>query len=325
MTDCQEHTVGGRNANCWVLLGPTASGKTELSVQLARTHPVEIVSIDSMQIYRGMDIGTAKPPRGMLEQAPHHMIDVVEPVERFSVGRFRQMACAAIDGIRSRGNRPLLVCGTPLYLKALLWGLFEGPEAHPEIRRRLRRQASRHGPQYLHRQLAEVDPAAAERIDPADLKRVERALEVYQITGRPISERQDQFTGPPLMGYVAVGLRWPRWRLYKRIEQRVDQMMQDGLLDEARALKGGLGPQARQAVGYRELLAHLDGKPDLPQAVELIKRRTRRVAKGQITWFRHFPGVQWIDLPVTPSEGGLAESCESAFSSLEHCAPLGYD
>ncbi len=260
--------------------------------------------MDSMQVYRGMDIGTAKPDRAALGEVPHHMIDVVEPEEDFSVARFCRMAADAIEEIRARGVRPLLVCGTPLYLKALLWGLFEGPGADPSIRQRLRQQAACYGPGRLHGILAQVDPIAADRIDPNDLKRIERALEVYELTGQPISARQAQFGGPPQIGHVAVGLRLPRPVLYERIERRVDRMMEAGLLEEVRRLRARLGPQARQAVGYGELVAHLEGRCSLQQAVESIKRNTRRLAKHQLAWFRHFPRVCWIDVTAGLEESG---------------------
>jgi len=315
----------GQGRRCLVLLGPTASGKTDLSIQLARRLPVEIVSVDSMQVYRGMDIGTAKPEPRLLRRVPHHMIDVVEPQEQFSVGRFCAMAREAIEGIRSRGRVPLLVCGTPLYLKGLLWGLFSGPSADAELRRRLRREAARFGARRLHARLARVDPRAARRIAPQDLRRIERALEVFELTGRPISEHQEQFDGPPQVDYVAVGLRVPRERLRERIERRVDLMLEAGLLQEVRRLRDRLGPQARQAVGYKELLAHLRGEVSLEEAARLIKRNTRRLAKHQLTWWRRLAGVRWIEVPERPSALGIAEQCEEAFSSLAACEGLRYD
>ena len=310
---------------CWVLLGPTAGGKSELSLELGRRRPMEIVSVDSMQVYRGMDIGTAKPSGEARRRVPHHMIDVVEPEESFNVGEFCRMALKAIEGIWSRGRRPLLVCGTPMYLKALLWGLIEAPVADPELRERLRREAADKGVAALHRRLAEVDAAAALRIDPNDLKRVERALEVHELTGQPISARQGWLDGAPEFDHIGVGLRWPRQTLYSRIERRVDVMMEAGLLEEVRRLSGRLGPQAGQAVGYKELSAHLRGGMTLDEAVRLIKRNTRRLAKHQITWFRHFPGINWIDMQTWPDLEQRAGQCEYVFVTLDHLPAFSYD
>jgi len=310
---------------CLVLLGPTASGKTDVSLHLAERMPVEIVSVDSMQVYRGMDIGTAKPAPGVRRRVPHHMIDVVDPEESFSAARFRSMALEAMRGIWARGKLPLLVCGTPLYLKALLWGMFEGPPADPQIRRRLREEAARYGVAHLHARLARVDPDAARRIGPNDLKRIERALEVHELTGIPISRHQAQFNGPPRLGYLAVGLRLNRSALYNRIDRRVEQMMRRGLLGEVTALRDRLGPQASQAVGYKELLAHLRGQVALEGAVQLIKRNTRRLARHQATWFRHFPGVAWVEVAEDASPAQTARQCELGFYSVEHSWTARYD
>jgi tRNA dimethylallyltransferase len=298
---------------CWVLLGPTASGKTEVSLELAQRHPVEIVSVDSMQVYRGMDIGTAKPTPEQMERVPHHMIDVVEPEERFNAARFRRMALEALEGVRQRGRRPLLLCGTPFYLKALLWGLFEGPGADEEIRARLRQEAEEHGSAHLHRRLAQVDPESAERIDPNDMKRIERALEVYELTGRPISERQDQFEGAPQISHVSVGLKREREELYERICRRVERMMEEGLVEEVRSLRGRLGPQAGQAVGYKEIVSYLEDEISLEEATRLIKRNTRHLAKSQISWFGRFPIHRWIEISGGGCAAEIAERCENAF------------
>ena len=310
---------------CWVLLGPTASGKTKVSLELARRHRVELVSVDSMQVYRGMDIGTAKPSLDERRQAVHHLIDVAEPEESFSAGRFCRLAEHAIKQILARGNQPLLLCGTPLYLKALLWGLFEGPPADVRFREQLRRQAQMLGAAHLHRRLAEVDPEAASRISENDMRRIERALEVYELTGKPISAQQGQFAGPPRRRHAGVGLSWPREVLYQRIERRVDDMMAEGLLEEVRSLAPRLGPQARQAVGYKELLAHLEGGGSLEGAVELIKRNSRRLAKHQLTWFRHFPGIRWVEVSGAMSFEGIAGQCEFNFTEgLDHLVDIRY-
>lgn len=295
-----------------VLLGPTGGGKTLLSLLMARKAALEVVSVDSMQVYRGMDTGTAKAPADVRAKVPHHMIDVVEPEESFNAARFCRMACVAVSDIQRRGKVPLLVCGTPFYLQALLWGMFDGPDAQADIRERLRMEAAREGVGFLHGRLKAVDPEAAARIDAGDYKRIERALEVYEVTGRPISEQQDGFTGAPRLDAVIAGIVWPRQVLYDRINRRVEEMMELGLLDEVRAIRYRLGPQARQAVGYKELIAYLDGRLDLESALELIKRNTRRFARDQVGWFKKFPAVRWIDMGASGSMEAAADECMDA-------------
>jgi len=298
---------------CWALLGPTASGKTAVALALAEMCPLEIVSVDSMQVYRGMDIGSAKPTPGELAAVPHHMIDVLDPEEPCSAGWFSRRAHEAVADVRARGRRPLLVGGSPLYLKAILWGLVPRPSRDREARRRLQREAALRGGPALHERLARVDPDGAAAIHPNDVHRIVRALEVWETTGRAAGAPQDSFEGEPRLSAAMVGLSRPRQELYARIERRVDEMMSSGLLDEVRSLRGRLGPQARHALGYRELCEHLDGRIGLAEAVALIKRNTRRCAKHQMTWFRHFPGLRW--LPVGPAEApaSVARKCLSAF------------
>jgi tRNA dimethylallyltransferase len=300
-------------------------GKTELSLRLARRIGVEIVSVDSMQVYRGMDIGTAKPGEQIRREIPHHMIDVVEPEEDFSLGRFCREAMEAIEGIWARGRRPLLVCGTPLYLKGLLWGLFEGPGASPQVRSRLQAEAQAMGVPHLHRRLARVDAEAARRIGPNDMRRIERALEVYELTGEPISSLQKQFSASPQLEHAIIGLCRDRGELYERIGRRVDAMMEAGLLEEVQGLLERLGPQAGQAVGYKELSAHLRGEMSLEEAVDVVKRNTRRLAKHQITWQRHFPGVEWVELDGQASAEGALRRCEVILQRLDPPAGFGYD
>ncbi len=297
---------------CWALVGPTASGKSAVALELARRHPLEIVSVDSMQVYRGMDIGTAKPTPEQRALVPHHMIDMLDPDQTCNAGWFSRMALCAIRNICARGKRPFLVGGSSLYLKGIIWGLMEAPSSDRELRGRLRREIELHGSHALHRRLVRLDPRAARRIHPNDVKRLVRALEVHELTGGPISARQGQFEGRPRLRDRMVGLRCPRAVLYDRVERRVDQMMAAGLLEEVKALRGRLGPQARQALGYKQLLAHLEGQTDLDEAVRLIKRDTRRFAKHQLTWLRRFPQARWVDSAESEDLSEVAERCERA-------------
>jgi len=265
----------------------------------------EILCVDSMQIYRGMDIGTAKPTAGQRRRVPHHLIDIVEASEHFSAARFVKLADAAITDIQSRSRRVLIVAGTPLYLMGLMYGLFDGPSADASFRSELRDRASKEGIAALHAELAAVDPDAAARIHPNDLKRIERGLEVYRLTGTPLSALQSQWAAG-VMRYPAavVGIRRDRAETSRRINARVKQMIADGFVDEVRGLlaaPGGMGEQARQALGYAEIIAHLEGGMSLDDAVERIKIQTRRFAKHQRTWFRKFPAARWVDLATHPS------------------------
>jgi tRNA dimethylallyltransferase len=272
------------------LTGPTAAGKTGVGVELARQLDAEIISLDSMALYRGMDIGTAKPTVDERRAVPHHLVDVIEPHEEFSLAQYVAAAHNKIEELRGRGKEILFVGGTPLYLKGLLRGVFQGPPADWALRARLAEEAERQRSDYLHRRLGEVDPVAAERLHPNDTRRLIRALEVYQITGRPISQWQTQFeSGRPADSCRVFVLDWPRQVLHARIDRRVEQMFAEGLVEEVRRLMAGplpLGKTARQAVGYREVIEHLKGKRDLAQTIQLVKDHTRQLAKRQGTWFR---------------------------------------
>lgn len=310
------HTSAGPQdpGSAWVLIGPTASGKTAVALELAEMEPIEIVSVDSMQVYRGMDVGTAKPTREERAAVPHHMIDVLEPEEPCSAGWFARRALAAMDDIRARGRRPLLVGGSPMYFKAILWGLDEGPVRDENVRRRLREEAGRLGGAALHERLAAVDPEGAARIHRNDVHRLVRALEVYEITGRPMDMNASGFDGPTRVNHVMVGLRRPRKELYSRINSRVDAMMDAGLLEETKVLAPRLGPQARHALGYRELCSYLAGETELDEAVRTIKRNTRRYAKHQMTWYSHFPQSHWIDIECGER---VSEAARRAFNGLK--------
>jgi len=281
--------------NIWVLLGPTASGKSSLALALARRMGAEILSVDSMQVYRRMDVGTAKPSRAEQEQVPHHLIDVVNPDEAFSVARFVEQADAVIVDAAKRGVPLIATGGTPLYFKALFHGLFEGPSADPMIRERLGQLDD----QTLHDRLSSIDPAAAGRIHRADRKRLIRAIEVYELTGEPISGLQQQWSQPPHRHVATwIGLSWEKSAVNRRINARVKGMMADGFLEEVRQLLADyseLSHTAAEATGYKELISHLRGQLSLEEAVEQIKISTRQLARRQMKWFVRFPGVRWIN------------------------------
>ncbi|MBY0524235.1 MAG: tRNA (adenosine(37)-N6)-dimethylallyltransferase MiaA [Gemmataceae bacterium] len=276
-----------------ILTGPTGSGKSELGVRLAERLGAEIVSMDSMALYRGMDIGTAKSDAEQRRRIPHHLIDVLDPWESASVAWWLEQAERCCLDIEARGMRALFVGGTPLYLKALLHGLFPGPPADAELRRRLEVQAAKEGARHLHERLAQVDAASAARLHPNDVRRLIRALEVWELTGRPISSWQEQWsvteTSPPDR---CISLDVPRAELYARIDARVLAMMAAGLVEEVRALRRLAQPlsrEAAQALGYKEVFAHLDGEASMAETVQRIQTRSRNFAKRQLTWFRHMP------------------------------------
>jgi tRNA dimethylallyltransferase len=277
-----------------VVIGATASGKSELALELAARAGGELLSVDSMQVYRHMDIGTAKPTADERARVPHHLTDVVEPNETFTVARFVETADATIADAAAR-NVPLVATGgTPLYFKALFEGMFDGPGASGEIRDRLRLLSN----DELHGRLAEVDPAAAARLHRNDTKRLIRALEVHELTGQPISSLQKEW-GAAAERYRAVwvGLEWDRDALNRRINARVKAMMEAGWLDETKSLLsryGELSKTAAEATGYAELIAHLHGHGKLDDAVEQIKIATRQLARRQMKWFRRFRNVTWI-------------------------------
>lgn len=281
------------------LTGPTASGKTAEGIALAKRLDAEILSLDSMAVYRRMNIGTAKPTDAEQKSAPHHLIDLVEPWEEFSLAAYLTAAHKAADEIRRRNKKILVVGGTPLYLKALLRGIFEGPPADEAFRAQWA-LCEQNAPGSLRRRLSAVDPVTAARLHPNDTKRLLRALEVFEKTGRSISQLQTQFNDSRQNASPIFVLDWPRPALYERIDRRVDRMMADGLLDEVRSLRRmerPLSKTAASAVGYRELLAFLDGAGSLDEAVEQIKRATRHFAKRQMTWFRSFGEAQFVPMP----------------------------
>jgi len=276
-----------------LLAGPTGAGKTALALELAERFPVEIVSVDSAQVYRGMDIGTSKPPAAIRAQVPHHLIDVCDPADPYSAGRFRRDALALIGAIRGRGHVPLLAGGTMLYFRALVHGIAPLPEADAAARARIDARAARHGWRALHAELAARDPLAAARIRPADGQRIQRALEVIELTGERLSDLQRRAEPAPVPLAAFALVPRDRLALYRRIDQRFLAMLEEGFLEEVRALRarGDLHPDlpSLRSVGYRQLWAHLEGACGLDEAVAAGQRATRNLAKRQLTWLRSEP------------------------------------
>jgi tRNA dimethylallyltransferase len=282
-------------------MGPTGAGKSGAAIALAQRLPAEIVSVDSTLVYRGLDIGTAKPDRAIRAQVPHHLIDILDPAQPYSAGQFLRDAPAAIEAIHARGRVPVLTGGTMLYFHALLHGLAELPEGDPELRRELDERAALAGSAALHAELERIDAQAAARIHPNDPQRIQRALEVFYLTGQPISELQSSQRAP-FAGWRTVSIVLSPARravLHQRIEERLLGMMAAGFLEEVRALRARGDLDARtpsmRAVGYRQLWAHLDGAYGLEEGVRRAIVATRRLAKRQLTWLRALPGAQWIE------------------------------
>jgi tRNA dimethylallyltransferase len=280
------------------VVGPTATGKSALGIALARRFGGEIVSCDSTAVYRGFDIGTDKVPPADQRGIPHHLVDVVDPTEEYSAARYAREAAAVIRGISAKGKLPILVGGTGFYYRALTRGLFEGPGRDERLRRRLERVAARRGPDRLHRWLASVDPASAERIKPADVKRVVRALEVWIVTRRPLTEHFAATTPPlPEYEFAAFALQIPPADTAQRVARRVDQQFEHGLLDEIRALLArGIPETALPFTGlvYRQALEHLHGVRTEAATRELIVRENRKYSRRQLIWFRKEPNLRWI-------------------------------
>ena len=284
-----------------LLMGPTAAGKTDLAVGLVERYPLEIVSVDAAMVYRGMDIGTAKPSRELLARAPHHLVDLIDPVESYSAARFLADADAATKAIRARGRTPLFVGGTMLYFRALQSGLARLPAADPAIRQRIEERAGLAGWPALHAELARLDPATAARIRPNDRQRIQRALEVIERTGRQLSEQlAEDLRGATRREHLRLVLApADRAALAERIAERFDAMLRQGLLDELRSLRarGDLHAElpAMRLIGYRQLWSHLDGHSSLAEATEKAVVATRQLARRQLTWLRAEPGAEWFD------------------------------
>lgn len=284
-----------------VITGPTATGKSDVGVLVAEKVGGEIISSDSMLVYRGMDIGTAKPTRAEMRGIPHHMLDIVEPDQDYSVALFQKQARAVIAETAARNNLPVLVGGTGLYVGAVIDNYdFSNACGDSALRQKLLHEAADKGFESLHRRLCEIDPQVASKLHPRDTRRVIRALEVYYLTGKPISSYQKiDRHGQLQYNLVMFGLTMERGKLYRRIEQRVDKMIAAGLVEEVqRLLDRGLSIElsSMRGLGYKEIVSHLIGELSLEQAVELLKRNTRRFAKRQLTWFRRDERIKWLDL-----------------------------
>jgi tRNA dimethylallyltransferase len=288
-----------------VILGPTASGKTSLALELAPLFSGEIVSCDALQVYKHMDIGTAKPSKAEQGEVRHHMLDVREPDRDFSAGDYQRMAREVIRGIHERGHVPFVVGGTGFYLRALIEGLFEGPGRSDDLRMRMRSIIRRKHAAVLHRRLQRVDPGSAARITQADAERIIRAYEVYLISGKTMTwwqqQARDVFTG---YRWLKLGIEIPREELYARINQRVETMFQNGLLEEVRELllKFPENTHAFKAIGYRQAISYLDGTLTMPQAIEETQKQSRHYAKRQLTWFRSEREIHWLNGQSDPAD-----------------------
>ena len=312
-----------------VIVGPTAVGKTAISLGLAQACRAEIIGGDSRQIYRFLDIGTAKPSPSERRLVPHHLIDLVDPNAPVNAARFAQLARGCIHAIETRARQPLIVGGSGMYIRALTDGLFAGPGADPRLRATLETDAKDHGVQALHDRLGAVDPDAASRIHPHDRVRLIRALEIHALTGRPISFWQGQWQNPESRtAFLLIGLLREREDLRQRIVERTTAMLRSGLVEEVRHLLAIGYPPALsilQSVGYGEIVAYLGGRWDLQQARTLIERRTWRLAKRQMTWFRRITGVQWVSLSNRSEDEALhiiQDLCSDAWQGMSGtCAP----
>jgi len=298
------------------LVGPTAVGKTEHGIRLAQRLNTEIVSADSMQIYQYMDIGTGKPTLKERSLVRHHLVDFVHPTEAYSVGRYKKDADAVIQTLHHAGKIPLVIGGTGLYIRALTDGLFEGPEADADLRKRFKDLALKEGSNALYERLKGVDPESSNRIHPNDERRLIRALEVFEITGKPISilQKEEKKIREEEYRIIMIGLTTSRNRLYLNIENRVDRMIAMGLVNEVKnLLKMGvpMDSVSMQGLGYKEILPYLKKQITLNQSVEILKQETRHFAKHQMTWFKAEPRIQWLDI-------GTSGSLENSLEILIH-------
>lgn len=292
----------GSQPKILVIIGPTCAGKSALALEVAKRLEAEIISADSMQVYRGMDIGTAKPTPEERAAVAHHLIDILDPNESYNAGRFEREASEIIHALRQRGAPAIVAGGTGLYVKALIHGLFEAPPVDPDLRASLLDEASRIGPAEFHESLRRVDPVAAARLHPHDTVRIARALEIYRLAGRPMTDLQARHRFEKrLFLPLILGLSMEREILYDRIERRVDRMISAGWVEEVRGLLDrGYDEESPglRGLGYGRILDHLRGRYTVEEAVEEIKKETRRYAKRQMTWFRSMPEIDWQGTPI---------------------------
>lgn len=292
--------------NVIFVAGPTAVGKTKYAIEIAKAFHGEIISADSMQIYKYMDIGSAKPTKEELSQAKHYLVDEIDPRDEFSVAEYQALAKSCIEKVFGEGKIPVVSGGTGLYLNSLIYDMdFSVMPKQAGFRKQLEEEAKEFGFEYVHNKLKRLDPAAAARIHPNNLKKVIRALEVYETTGEGIREFQESFVPTQDYGCILIGLSRERGELYRRIDERVDRLIEAGLIKEVEALlKKGLTENSisMKGIGYKEMISYLHGEFDLSEAVRLVKRNTRRYAKRQLTWLRRYPDMIWFDLSEYPSE-----------------------
>ncbi|ODS33613.1 MAG: tRNA delta(2)-isopentenylpyrophosphate transferase [Candidatus Scalindua rubra] len=283
-----------------ILTGPTATDKTEIGFNIAREIEGEIVSADSMLFYRGMNIGTAKPSLSMRKIVSHHLIDIIYPWESYSVGKYVRDAEEVISNLFKKKRKFLITGGSPLYIKGIINGIFNGPEADWSIREKLKRIANKKGSSFVHGILQKVDPVKAKELHPNDLRRVIRAIEIYKKTGRQVSVLQEQYRKTRKnYKFKIICLTREKEDLYRRIDKRVETMFEKGLVDEVQSLLDnpkGLSRQAKQALGYKEVICYLEGECTLSETKEMIKLNTRKFSKRQMTWFRSFPGIHWLEI-----------------------------
>ncbi|HHW30517.1 MAG TPA: tRNA (adenosine(37)-N6)-dimethylallyltransferase MiaA [Clostridiaceae bacterium] len=302
--------------NAIVIVGPTAVGKTKVSIDLAREINGEIISADSMQVYKFMDIGTAKPDEEEMCGVNHYLISCIYPDQEFSVAKFKELALKYMDEITEKGKIPIIVGGTGLYINSLVYNInFSDTITDWELRESLRKEAEEKGNEYLHEMLKEIDPESAERIHKNDIKRIIRAIEVYKYTNKTISQHQrTSRTEPSKYKFLIYGLQMERAKLYDRINRRVDAMIRKGLVNEVRKLvemgydKNSI---AMQGLGYKQILWYLKGLTTLEESIYLLKRDTRRYAKRQLTWFKRLEGVKWINVDRLGEEGGALREIQS--------------
>jgi len=306
-----------------ILLGPTGVGKTEASLLLAKALDTEIISADSMQIYRGMDIGTAKPSKEQREEVKHHMIDIADPSDSYSVGRYVEDVKPIIERLHGRGKIPIVVGGTGLYIKAMTRGIFSGPSADWKLREELTAlEEEQRGSLYTY--LQELDPEAASKIMPADTRRIIRAIEVCLKTKQGMSEVQQKLTQPLPYEFIKIGLTRDRKELYRMIEERVDKMIESGFVDEVKKVIEKLNKSnspihpfsSMQAIGYKEIGMYLAGEVPLEEAVRLIKRNTKRYAKRQFTWFKKEADIRWVDITGVYDSNNIFRLIEQNFNGF---------